>query len=55
VQLVEALPADACVAEHLPGARNVSGSLTAELAVQVAPEQAATVVVYCSGTCGCGG
>ncbi|MGP3962739.1 rhodanese-like domain-containing protein [Nonomuraea sp. 3N208] len=49
VQLVEALPADAFAAEHIPGARNVPGQLTAELAEQVAPDPAATVVVYCSG------
>src|SRR4051794_1826591 len=49
VQLVEALPADAFAAEHLPGARNVPGPLSAELAGQVAPDPAATVVVYCSG------
>ncbi|WP_049563989.1 rhodanese-like domain-containing protein [Nonomuraea sp. SBT364] len=49
VQLVEALPADAFAAEHLPGARNVPDQLSAELAGQVAPDRAAPVVVYCSG------
>ncbi|WP_084965116.1 rhodanese-like domain-containing protein [Thermoactinospora rubra] len=49
VQLVEALPVDAYAAEHIPGARNVPGPLTAELAAQVAPDRDATVVVYCSG------
>jgi rhodanese-related sulfurtransferase len=48
-QLVGALPVDAYIAEHLPGARNVPGPLSAELAEQVAPKRAATVVVYCSG------
>ncbi|MET9339025.1 rhodanese-like domain-containing protein [Nonomuraea sp. NPDC003804] len=49
VQLVEALPAAAFAAEHLPGARNVPGQVSAELAAQVAPDRGATVVVYCSG------
>ncbi|MCK2218243.1 rhodanese-like domain-containing protein [Actinomadura sp. ATCC 31491] len=49
VQLVEALPADAFAAEHLPGARNVPDQVSAELAGQVAPGRAAPVVVYCSG------
>ncbi|MFF0312156.1 rhodanese-like domain-containing protein [Streptosporangium sp. NPDC004379] len=49
VQLVEALPVEAFAAEHLPGARNVPGQVSAELAAQVAPDRAATVVVYCSG------
>ncbi|WP_326631785.1 rhodanese-like domain-containing protein [Nonomuraea fuscirosea] len=49
VQLVEALPADAFNAEHLPGARNVTDRVSAELAEQVAPDRAAPVVVYCSG------
>ncbi|MEU4232841.1 hypothetical protein AB0F17_51850 [Nonomuraea sp. NPDC026600] len=42
VQLVEALPVDAFAAEHLPGARNVPGALSAELARQVAPDRAGT-------------
>lgn len=49
VQLVEALPADAFLAGHLPGARNVPGPVTAELAQTVAPDREAMVVVYCSG------
>ncbi|WP_326642507.1 rhodanese-like domain-containing protein [Nonomuraea fuscirosea] len=49
VQLVEALPADAFAAEHLPGARNVPDQVSAELAERVAPDRAAPVVVYCSG------
>ncbi|MFB4269654.1 rhodanese-like domain-containing protein [Nonomuraea sp. GTA35] len=49
VQLVEALLADAFAAEHIPGARNVPGQVSAELAAQVAPDRAATVVLYCSG------
>lgn len=49
VQLVEALPADVFAAEPLPGARNVPGPVSAELAEQVAPDRAAPVVVYCSG------
>ncbi|MEV4115140.1 rhodanese-like domain-containing protein [Nonomuraea sp. NPDC049695] len=46
VQLVEALPVDAFAAEHIPGARNVPGQVSAE---QVAPDRAAMVVVYRSG------
>jgi rhodanese-related sulfurtransferase len=49
VQLVEALPADAFAAEHIPGGRNVPGQMSAELAARVAPDRAGTVVVYCSG------
>ncbi|MGV9386458.1 rhodanese-like domain-containing protein [Nonomuraea sp. NPDC003707] len=49
VQLVEALPADAFAAKHLPGARNVPDQVSAELAAQVAPDRGGTVVVYCSG------
>lgn len=49
VQLIEALPAEAFAAEHIPGARNVPDQLSAELAEKVAPDRAATVVVYCSG------
>ncbi|MFF3444647.1 rhodanese-like domain-containing protein [Streptosporangium sp. NPDC002721] len=47
-QLVETLPVDAFAAEHIPGARNVSDQVTAELAEQVAPEWAFTVVLFCS-------
>jgi rhodanese-related sulfurtransferase len=51
--LVEALPAAAYEAEHIPGAVNMSAALTAELAAQIAPDPARTVVVYCSGpACG---
>ncbi|MEV6600048.1 rhodanese-like domain-containing protein [Actinoplanes sp. NPDC051346] len=46
--LVEALPAAAYGAEHLPGAVNVPGELTDDLAARLAPELAGTVVVYCS-------
>ena len=53
VTLVEALSELAYITEHLPGAVNVPGALTAELAAQVAPDPARTVVVYCSGpACG---
>jgi rhodanese-related sulfurtransferase len=53
VTLVEALPAAAYTAEHIPGAVNVSGELTADLAARVAPDRAGTVAVYCSGpSCG---
>jgi rhodanese-related sulfurtransferase len=47
--VVEALSADAYEAEHIPGAVNVPGDLTAELAAALAPNRAQTVVVYCSG------
>jgi rhodanese-related sulfurtransferase len=51
--LVEALPepqyrADYRV-EHLPGAVNVPGEVTAELAARLAPDPARTVVTYCAG------
>jgi rhodanese-related sulfurtransferase len=49
ITLIEALPADHYNAEHLPDARNVPGELTADLAAQVAPDRAGTIVVYCSG------
>ncbi|NUW29966.1 rhodanese-like domain-containing protein [Nonomuraea sp. SMC257] len=48
-QLVEALPADGFAVEHIRGARDVPGQVSAEPADQVAPDRAATVVVYCSG------
>ncbi|WP_248965441.1 rhodanese-like domain-containing protein [Sphaerisporangium perillae] len=51
VQLVEALPIDAYAAEHIPGARNLPGHLSADVVAQMAPDRAATVVVYCSGPC----
>lgn len=49
VTLVEALSARAFEDEHIPGAVNVPGEMTAELAAAVAPDCAGTVVVYCSG------
>lgn len=53
VTLVEALSAAAYEAEHIPGAVNVPGGLTADLAATLVPERAGTVVVYCSGpACG---
>jgi len=47
--VVEALPVRAYEAEHIPGAVNVPGELTAELAVAIEPDPARTLVVYCSG------
>ncbi|MDY7090360.1 MAG: rhodanese-like domain-containing protein [Actinomycetota bacterium] len=53
VTLVEALPAPQYAAEHLPGAVNLPGDLTAELAAQLTPDPAGTVVTYCAGpSCG---
>jgi rhodanese-related sulfurtransferase len=53
VTLVEALPAAHFLAEHLPGAVNLPGELTADLAAQLAPDRDRTLVVYCSGpACG---
>jgi rhodanese-related sulfurtransferase len=53
VVLVEALSAAAYDAEHIPGAVNVPGDLTTDLATELAPDKAGTVVVYCSGpACG---
>jgi rhodanese-related sulfurtransferase len=50
---VEALPAPHYDAEHLPGAANMPGDLTQELAAELAPDPATTVVNYCSGpSCG---
>lgn len=51
--LVEALPAAAYEAEHLPGAVNVPDRLTPGLAAELVPDRASTVIVYCSGP-GCG-
>lgn len=52
VSLVEALSAQAYEAEHLPGAVNVPGELTPDLAANITADRARTVVVYCSGpTC----
>lgn len=51
--LVEALHTAAYDAEHIPGAVNLPGELTAERAAALAPDPTATVVVYCSGpSCG---
>jgi rhodanese-related sulfurtransferase len=51
--LVEALPAAAYDAEHLPGAVNVPHELTPELAARIVPDRTYPVVVYCSGpACG---
>ena len=53
VTLVEALPVPHYTADHLPGAVNLPGDLTAELAAQRAPDPAGIVVTYCAGpSCG---
>jgi rhodanese-related sulfurtransferase len=53
VTLIEALPHAHYLAEHLPGAVNLPGELTRDLAAQLAPDRDRTVVVYCSGpACG---
>jgi rhodanese-related sulfurtransferase len=53
VTLVEALPEPHYHAEHLPGAVNLPGQLTADLAATLAPDRTQTVVTYCSGpSCG---
>jgi rhodanese-related sulfurtransferase len=53
VTLIEALPEPHYRAEHLPGAVNLPGDLTADLAAQLAPDRTRTVVTYCSGpSCG---
>jgi rhodanese-related sulfurtransferase len=50
--VVEALSADDYTAEHIPGAVNVPGVLSAEEAARIAPDPTSPVVVYCSGpTC----
>ena len=49
VVLVEALPQVQYDAEHLPGAVNVPGALTADVAAALVPTIGTTVVVYCSG------
>jgi rhodanese-related sulfurtransferase len=49
VVLVEALPQVQYDAEHLPGAVNVPGDLTADVAARLVPALDTTVVVYCSG------
>ena len=45
--LIEALPQYRV--EHLPGAVNVPGEVTAERAARHAPDPAPTVVTYCAG------
>jgi rhodanese-related sulfurtransferase len=53
VTLVEALPEAHYDAEHLPGAVNLPGDLTTEVAARLVPDRGRTVVVYYSGpTCG---
>jgi rhodanese-related sulfurtransferase len=53
VTLVEARPGPHYDAEHLSGAVNLPGDLTADLAKQLAPDRSRTVVTYCSGpSCG---
>jgi rhodanese-related sulfurtransferase len=53
VTLVEALPEPHYDAEHLPGAVNLPGELSADLAARLAPDLARTVVTYCAGpSCG---
>lgn len=49
ITLLEALPAAHYAAEHLPGAINIPGELTAEDALRIVPDRQSTVVVYCSG------
>jgi rhodanese-related sulfurtransferase len=49
VTLVEALPATAYDAEHIPGAVNVPDELSEDMAETIAPDRTRTVVVYCSG------
>jgi rhodanese-related sulfurtransferase len=51
VTLVEALPMSAYDAEHIPGAVNARGGLTADVAATLAPDRSGIVVVDCSG-CG---
>ncbi|WP_158220832.1 rhodanese-like domain-containing protein [Kineosporia sp. R_H_3] len=51
--LVEALSVAAYQAGHLPGAVNVPGPLSVDLAVALVPRRSESVVVYCSGP-GCG-
>lgn len=53
VTLVEAPPEPHYRAEHLPGAVNLPGDLTAELAARLVPDPARTVGAYCAGpSCG---
>ncbi|MDI6102732.1 rhodanese-like domain-containing protein [Actinoplanes sp. NEAU-A12] len=53
VTLVEASPVPHHDAEHLPGAANLPGELSADRAARLAPERAGTVVTCCAGpSCG---
>jgi len=47
--LVKALPEAHYEAEHLPGAVNLPGELTAGLAAQLVADRDRIVVTYCSG------
>jgi rhodanese-related sulfurtransferase len=49
VTVIEALSAANYDAGHLPGARNVPGDLTLDLAARLVPDLSAAVVVYCAG------
>lgn len=50
--LVEALPRDYYVKEHLPGAINIPHDQVDELAASLLPDKDAAVIVYCSnGPC----
>lgn len=53
VSLIEALPTAHYDLEHIPGAINFPGALTAADAARISPDKDRTVVVYCSGpSCG---
>lgn len=49
VTLVEALPEAHFEADHLPGAVNLPGELSADLAARLTPDRDRTVVTSCSG------
>jgi len=49
VTLIEALAQPHYAAGHLPGALNLPGPLTADLATTLAPDKTRTLVTYCSG------
>lgn len=52
VVLLEALPSEHYDKEHLPGALNMPHDQVDELAPQLVPDKATSVIVYCaSGTC----
>lgn len=52
VVLVEALPENYYLKEHLPGAINMPHDRTRELAPRVIPDKGAEIVTYCaSATC----